>query len=79
MWIKFEHLCEQCAQPNVTESEAGGVPFMKGATLPISRILERLYVHGSIPAVVGYYGDITEEQIKDAILHAQTLMENQQE
>jgi uncharacterized protein (DUF433 family) len=43
--------------------------------LALSRILARLYVHGSVDAVVGYYGDVTGEQVREAIAYAHRFME----
>lgn len=60
---------------NVDQSLLDGVPHVKGTTVVVSEILARLYVHGSIAAVVKYYGDMTEEQIKDALFFAYEFIE----
>ncbi len=72
-------LFEKCAEDHphiVAPGEgAGGVPYLEGTSLTVCRILERLYVHGSIAAVTDYYRDVTEEQVKDAIAYALTFIE----
>jgi hypothetical protein len=43
--------------------------------LLVSQVLSRFYVHGGIAEVVKYYGDITEEQIKESIANSVEFME----
>lgn len=52
-----------------------GIPHVAGTSISVSEILVRLYVHGSVSAVVKYYDDVTEEQIKDALSYANRFME----
>ncbi len=75
----LEWLYEQCADgtPHIGTdlSLPDGVPHIKGTTISVSTILERLYVHDSVQKVVKYYDDVTEEQIKEALAYAARFME----
>jgi uncharacterized protein (DUF433 family) len=77
--IEREPLYEQCAfaHPLISTKEEflGGVPHLEGTSLTVGQILARVYVHGSIKAVVEYYADVSQEQIKEAISYAQTFIE----
>lgn len=54
----------------------GGIPHLYDTRLSVGQVLGRLYVLGSIEAVVKYYApDITEEQVKEAIAYAQDFLE----
>ena len=74
-----EQLFEECAyghsQITVVPTLLNGLPHIKGTTLLVSEVLSRLYVHRGIAEVVKYYGDITEEQIKEAISYSSKFME----
>ncbi len=72
-------LYEQCAMAHPLISTHGevlaGVPHIEGTGLTVGQILARVYVHGSIAAVMEYYADVSEAQIKEAISYAQTFIE----
>lgn len=73
-------LCERLTteHPHIsTDPErCGGVPHLKSVRLTVGDVLAKLYVHGSIDAVVGIYSDfIDREQVKDAIAYAQDFLE----
>ncbi len=74
-----EQLFAECAdghsQITVIPGLLNGLPHVKGTTLLVSQFLSRLYVHGGIAEVVKYYGDITEEQIKEAISYSSKFIE----
>lgn len=74
-----EQLIEECAygysQITVVPVLLNGLPHVKGTTLLVSEVLSRLYVHRGIAEVVKYYGNITEEQIKEAIAYSSKFME----
>ncbi len=74
-----EQLFEECSYGNsqitVDPVLLNGLPHVKGTTLSVSQVLSRLFVHGGIAEVVAYYGDITEEQVKDAISYSSKFME----
>jgi uncharacterized protein (DUF433 family) len=53
-----------------------GIPHVKGTRLSVSEILSRIYVHRSVAAVVHYYGDITEEQVREAVSYAGKFIES---
>jgi uncharacterized protein (DUF433 family) len=75
---EFERLREQWTPglPGIpADRERGGGPYIEGTSLPICEILKRLYVHGSISAIVEYYADVTEQQIKEVIWYARALIE----
>jgi uncharacterized protein (DUF433 family) len=74
-----EQLFEDCSyghsQITVVPALLNGLPHIKGTTLLVSEVLSRLYVHGEIAEVVKYYGDITAEQVKEAISYSSKFME----
>ncbi len=74
-----EQLFEECSygdsQITVDPVRLNSLTHVKGTTLLVSQVLSRLYVHGGIAEVVKYYGDITEEQIKEAIANSVEFME----
>ncbi len=74
-----EQLFEECAyghsQITVVPGLLNGLPHVKGTTLLVSEVLSRLYVHRGIAEVVKYYGDITEEQIQEALAYSSKFME----
>ena len=74
-----EQLFEECSygdsQITIDPVRLNSLPYVKGTTLSVSQVLSRLYVHGGIAEVVKYYGDITEEQIKESIANSVEFME----
>jgi uncharacterized protein (DUF433 family) len=61
-----------CTDPEIL----GGTPCIKGTRLPVRTILGKLYLLGSIQAIVdSYEPHLSEEQVKDAIAYAQDFME----
>jgi uncharacterized protein (DUF433 family) len=60
-----------------TDTEVlGGTPHIKGTRLSVRTILGKLYVLGSIQAIVdSYEPHLSEEQIKEAIAYAQAFLE----
>lgn len=53
-----------------------GIPVIKGNRVSVGQILGRLYVLGSIDAVVEFYrSTISKEQVKEAIAFAQDFLE----
>ena len=79
MEMDLERLYAECARGHgrITASPGpgGGPPRVAGTGLAVSQILARLYVRGSVDAVVGYYGDVTCEQVREAIAYAHKFME----
>ena len=77
--LDIESLYQSCLSdhPNIsTNSDLFcGVPHINGTTIEISEILNRLYVHTNIRELVKYYGDVTEEQVKDALAYAARFIE----
>lgn len=68
----------QAEHPNISlESQVlGGIPHINKTRLSVGQVLGRLYVLGSVEAVVKYYSpNISEEQIKEAIAFAQDFVE----
>lgn len=61
----------------VTDPEVlGGTPHIKGTRLSVRTILAKLYLHGSIKAIVDIYEPhLSEEQVKEAIAYAQEFLE----
>lgn len=54
----------------------GGIPCIRGTRLSVGQVLGRLHVLGSIPAITDYYeGDISEDDVKDAIAFAREFLE----
>lgn len=53
----------------------GGIPHISGTRLAVSEVIGRLYVLGSIDAVVEYYSDsTTKPMIEDAVAYAQDFI-----
>ncbi len=77
--LDIESLYQSClsGHPNIsTNSDLFcGVPHINGTIIEISEILNRLYVHTNIREVVKYYGDVTEEQVRDALAYAARFIE----
>jgi uncharacterized protein (DUF433 family) len=53
-----------------------GIPTIKGNRISVGQVLGRVYVLGSVEAVVEFYhSTISKEQVKDAIAFAQDFLE----
>lgn len=68
-----------CANHPLISTDAeilGGAPHIKGTRLAVRTILAKLYVYGSIQAIVKIYEPhLSEEQVKEALAYAQDFME----
>lgn len=54
----------------------GGMPHIRNVRLSVGDILSKLYVYGSIQAILDDYSpDVNEDQIKEAIAYAQDFLE----
>lgn len=54
----------------------GGMPHIKNLRLSVGDVLAKLYVYGSIQAILDDYSpDVNENQIKEAIAYAQDFLE----
>jgi uncharacterized protein (DUF433 family) len=72
----IEPLCTEhpsiCTDPEIL----GGTPHIKGTRLSVRTVLGKLYLHGSVQAVLDIYEPhLSEEQVKDAIAYAQDFLE----
>ena len=76
---EWRELFERCGEshPHITVrgEVLQNIPHVAGTPLTVASILERLYVHGSVAAVVDYYADVTETQVLDAIAYAAVFVE----
>lgn len=54
----------------------GGMPHIENIRLSVGDVLSKLYIYGSIQAILEDYSpDINEDQIKEAIAYAQDFLE----
>lgn len=61
---------------SLNSSVLGGIPHIAGTRLSVGQLLGRIYVLGSIQEVANYYrGDVSVNQIKEAIAYAQDFIE----
>ncbi len=72
---RFEECSCGDSQITVDPVRLNSLTHVKGTTLLVSQVLSRLFVHGGIAEVFKYYGDITEEQIKESIANSVEFME----
>jgi uncharacterized protein (DUF433 family) len=71
-----DRLCAEHTSINMDAEVLGGTPHIKGTRLSVGKVLSKLYLHGSIQAVVNIHKPhISEEQVKEAIAYAQDFME----
>lgn len=71
-----DKLCEEHPAISTDKSIFGGMPHIKNVRLSVGDILAKLYVYGSVQAILDIYApDIDEEQIKEAIAYAQDFLE----
>lgn len=71
-----EKLCEEHPAISTYKGIFGGMPHIKDVRLSVGDILSKLYIYGSIQAILDIYApDITQEQIKEAIAYAQDFLE----
>jgi uncharacterized protein (DUF433 family) len=69
--------CESHPAISVDEEVLGGIPHIAGTRLSVGQILGRIYVLGNLNDVVEYYGgNVTVDQIKQALVYAQDLIES---
>jgi len=77
---RYRRFLDRCREQNPAISlelgVLGGVPHLAGTRNSIAQIIGRVRVLGSISATVEYYSPyITEDQIKEALRYAQTVLE----
>lgn len=71
-----DKLCEEHPVISTDKGIFGGMPHIKNVRLSVGDILAKLYVYGSIKAILDIYSpDISEEQVKEAIAFAQDFLE----
>lgn len=69
-------LCEEHPLISTDADVLGGAPHIKGTRLSVRTILGKLYVYGSVQAIVKIYEPhVSEEQVKEALAYAQGFME----
>jgi|SRR5215204_2943343 len=69
-------LCESHPLISTDAEVLGGAPHIKDTRLAVRTILAKLYVYGSIQAIVNLYEPhLSEEQVKQALAYAQDFME----
>lgn len=69
-------LCEEHPAVVMDAEVLGGAPHIKDTRLSVGTILAKLYLHGSIEAIVDIYEPyLSEEQVKEAIAYAQDFLE----
>jgi uncharacterized protein (DUF433 family) len=77
--MNLQCVYQRCAEADTrivtNEKLLNGVPHIAGTKITVIEILARLYVLGNVKALVKYYCDVTEEQVKDAIFYAHRFME----
>lgn len=78
--IHFRAIAERLTQehPSISTDTGifGGMPHIKNVRLSVGDVLSKLYIYGSIQAILDDYSpDINEEQIKEAIAYAQDFLE----
>jgi uncharacterized protein (DUF433 family) len=71
-----ESLCKRHPSISIDPGIFGGAPHIQGVRLSVGDVLSKLYIYGSIKAVLDIYSpDVNEEQIKEAIAYAQDFLE----
>jgi uncharacterized protein (DUF433 family) len=71
-----DKLCEDHPTISTDKRIFGGMPHIKNVRLSVGDVLAKLYVYGSVQAILDIYSpDISEEQIKEAIAYAQDFLE----
>jgi uncharacterized protein (DUF433 family) len=69
-------VCSEHPLISVDKEVLSGTPHIKGTRLSVRTILAKLYLYGSVQAVVDIYEPhLSEEQVKEAIAYAQDLLE----
>jgi uncharacterized protein (DUF433 family) len=71
-----DELCDEHPSISTEKGIFGGMPHIKNVRLSVGDILAKLYVYGSVQAILDIYSpDVNEEQIKEAIAYAQDFLE----
>lgn len=74
--VLAERLCAEHPSISLDTEVLNGTPHIKGTRLSVRTILGKLYLHGSVQAIVDIYEPhLSEEQVKEAIAYAQDFME----
>jgi uncharacterized protein (DUF433 family) len=69
-------LCVEHPFISIDTEIVGGSPHIKNTRLSVGTVLAKLYLHGSVQAIVDIYEPhLSEEQVKDAIAFAQDFLE----
>jgi uncharacterized protein (DUF433 family) len=70
------HLCNEHPSIRMDAEVLGGTPHIEGTRLSVGKVLSKLYLHGSIQAVIEIHKPhISEAQVKEAIAYAQDFLE----
>ena len=80
LWNSVRLLMAECSATHraisTEENVLGGIPHIDGTRISVGQALGRLYTHGSIDGVVAYYGgQVSADQIREAIAYAQDFIE----
>jgi len=71
-----DKLCEEHQFICMDAEVLGGTPSIRGTRLSVGKVLSKLYLYGSVQAVVDIHEPhLSEEQVKDAIAYAQDFLE----
>lgn len=70
-----DSLCQEHGLISTDKNVLGGIPHIANTRLSVGRILAKLYVLGSIEAVLADYAHLSAEQVKAAIAYAQDFLE----
>ena len=65
---------KQCPSISMDRRRQGGVPCVGGTRIPVHLVLWTIEHTGSIEGALKAYPDLTEEQVKDAIYFAETVL-----
>lgn len=69
-------LCEEHPEISTDPNVLGGTPHIRNTRLSVGSILARLYLYGTIQAVLDIYRPhLSEEQAKAALAYAQDFLE----
>lgn len=69
-------LCDEHPAISTDKEILGGKPHVKGTRLSVGTVLAKLYLYGSIQAILDIYEPhLSEEQVKEAIAYAQDFLE----
>lgn len=68
-------LCAEHPAISTDVEVLGGRPHINNTRLSVGTVLGKLYLYGSVQAVLDIYKHLNEEQIKEAIAYAQSFLE----